>query len=535
MSHFAGIAAAALSGLLLYLSFPPAELEYLVWGALVPLFVVLARLRPWQSLLAGIVLGAVFAGLYLRWTQVIPGFPAAAYPAVVLYLALYYGLFALLLRLTQGKRPWPLIIVAPLLWTSAEFLRVNAGFLAVPAGLLGHTQYQNSALIQIASIASAYGVSFLIVAVNAALAETLLSLPWWRNGARPYPASGRRAAVSALAAVALLLTAQLWGQHQARRFGPGDGALLKATVVQANIPQRVKLDYRRHKEILAAHLALTRKAAGDAPDLIVWPEAAVPGYLNVPTSSPRAILKMAGELGIPLLLGSASSSKVAREPDAGAHKELKNSAFLVNDEGVIISAYHKVALLPFAEYVPLEGKLPWPSWLVRASYSYVPGEALAPFEVRGVPFGVVICWEALFPEPFRSIVAQGASFMVNLTNEAWFDGSQAGRQFLAVTVFRAVENRVSVLRAANTGISALIGPDGVVRARLSDARGQDLRVAGTLTVAIPPPGPTSFYTRHGDLFAVLCCAASVLALLLSAIALRVPLRSPSSTREHDPA
>ncbi len=535
MTRLLGLAAAALSGVLLYLSFPPADLQYLVWVALTPLLVMLPHLRPGLSLLAGFLLGAVFAGLFLRWTQVIPGFPPAAYPAAVLYIALYYGLFAFLLRLTQRKRPWPLVIVAPILWTSTEFLRVNAGFLAVPAGLLGHTQYQNIALIQIASIASAYGVSFLIVMVNAALAEIVRFMLGLRNRARTQPADIMRPAISALAALVLLLTARLWGQHQMRQFSLHESTLLQAAVVQANIPQRVKLDYRRQQDILEAHVVLTREAATRDPDLIVWPEAAVPGYLNVPTSSPRAILRMAGELGIPLLLGSASSSKVARGPDAGAHNELRNSAFLVSHEGEIISAYHKVALVPFSEYVPFEGKLPWPSWLVRASLSYVPGEGLEMFEVRGVPFGVVICWEALFPQPFRSLVKQGAGFMVNLTNEAWFDGSQAGRQFLAVTVFRAVENRVAVLRAANTGISALIGPDGVVRARLTDSRGQDLRVAGTLTVEIPPPSSTSYYTRRGDVFAVLCCAASVLTLFFTTVPLRRFLRSASTKREHDPA
>jgi apolipoprotein N-acyltransferase len=186
---------------------------------------------------------------------------------------------------------------------------------------------------------------------------------------------------------------------------------------------------------------------------------------------------------------------------------------LLNGQGEIISSYDKMRLLPFGEYLPLEGQFSWPRWLAPQHGNFIAGTVPTVFELPQGRFGVVICWENLFSGVFRQFVTAGAQFMVNLTNESWFDKTAHSKQILSMSVFRAVEHRIALLRVANTGITCLIDPLGRVQARVKDAEGQDQMVAGILTVAVPAPlGPT-FYTRYGDVFAYVCLSAVVLCML----------------------
>ncbi len=504
--------ASAASGLLLAGSFPPLDVSSLAWVALVPVLIASARAREWQTGLLTFLMGAVYAGFYLYWIRVIPGFPFPAHFLLILYIAAYYGLFGYALRLVTARACAPLMLIAPVLWVTLEFTRVNAGFLAVPGGLFGHTQYENIPLIQIASLTSAYGVSFLIVLVNAAIADAIL---WLLNEDDTQKRLGGVTITATLALAPIVVgLIFLWGSQKVKDYDGDSGALLKIASVQANIPQAQKWDRKHRGEILARYRKLTQAAARDQPDLIVWPEAAVPGYLRVGSASSHTVLALAQGTGVPLVIGSATSAKFTADEEI--QTELKNSAFLLGREGEILGKYDKLKLLPFAEYVPLEGRFPWPAWLVRKGDSLVSGKDIALFELYGQPFGVVICWEGLFPDPFREFVRRGARFMLNLSNEARFDGTQASRQFLAMTVFRAVEHRVSLVRAANTGISAAIDPLGVIRSRVTDKSGHDLGVSGVLTVTMPVATASTFYTRHGDVFAAACV---IIALALLAFAL----------------
>lgn len=499
------LVAALISGLLLYASYPPLALSGLAWFALTPLLIILPRIRGGLAVAAGYVFGVTSAGLYLYWMYVIPQIPVPAHGVFTLYIAGYYGLFSWLTNRVSRRWGWPLVLTAPVFWVSLEFIRMNAGFLAAPGGLVGHTQYQLIPLIQVAAFSSAYGVSFLVVLINAALADAVTGLQ--RLQGPPAVRELRVLTVCSPLALgaALVLSAYCWGQSQIRHYHdhhdrqPG---FLKVAAVQANIHQYDKVNPTFRQQVLPQYVALTRQAAADRPDLIVWPETAVPNYLQANTSISRAIFALVRETGSPLLVGSAASGKTVQRE--AAHRVLRNSAVLIAETGDVVAVYHKMKLVPFAEYVPLEGKVSWPSWLVGESDIFTPGDGIQLFESPQGPFGVVICWESLFPEPFRQFVQAGARFMVNLTDETWFDGSQAGRQFLAMATFRAVEHRVAVIRSANTGVSALIDPLGVIRARVTDAAGNDLRVAGVMTVTVPAAGEPTFYTRHGDLFALAC-------------------------------
>ena len=508
----ASLVAAALCGGLLAATFPPIDAGHLVWVAVVPAFVACVRMRDWQAGVLGGVMGAVFAGLYLYWIRVIPGFPVQAHVLLLLYISAYYALFGYALRFIQVRIRAPLTLIAPPLWVSLEFARVNAGFLALPGGLLGHTQYENIALIQIASLTSAYGVSFLIVLVNAALADAIL----WFSGRRSSVTNfGGKANAANLAAVMLVFSLIfLWGGAQLKVHNGDSNPPLKIAVVQANIPQAKKWDRRNRREIFQRYYQLTVAAAKDSPDLIVWPEAAVPGYLRVGATTDHMASVLARETGVPLVLGSTTSAKFADEEALKA--ELRNSAFLLDAEGKVLGQYDKLRLLPFSEYVPLEGQFPWPAWLIKKGDSLVAGKNVDLFELYGKPFGVVICWEALFPTPFREFVRRGARLMLNLSNEARFDGSEASRQFLAMTVFRAIEHRIWLVRSANTGISAAIDPLGVIRSRVMDESGLDISVGGVMTVSVPVFTAGTFYTSYGDVFAW-ACVIIALAILIYAL------------------
>jgi apolipoprotein N-acyltransferase len=189
------------------------------------------------------------------------------------------------------------------------------------------------------------------------------------------------------------------------------------------------------------------------------------------------------------------------EPPEG-HRDFANSEFLVSPEGQVVDRYDKVLLLPFNEYLPLEGKVRWPSWITTLETGFRPGRQYTLFDVEGIPFGAPICWENLFAGHFRRFVQEGARFMVSATNEGFFGPTGAPYQTFAMNVFRAVENRVAVVRAASTGVSAFIEPDGRVAERVSGGEGRDLFVSGTLVRDVPLSEGKTFYTRHGDIFSV---------------------------------
>jgi apolipoprotein N-acyltransferase len=205
-----------------------------------------------------------------------------------------------------------------------------------------------------------------------------------------------------------------------------------------------------------------------------------------------------------------------------------NSEFLIKPDGRLEKRYDKIQLVPFNEYLPLQGIIPWPRWITTLKYSFIPGDKYTLFEVSGSKFGAPICWEGLFSDLFRRFVKAGANFMVNVTNEGYTGRSAAPYQTLAMTVFRAVENRVVVLRAATTGISCFIAPDGAIIRRIQDQKGNDLFVSGIMVRNVPLYHAGTSYTMHGDWFAFAAIVVT-LAGLLAAVLRRRQIRSQMRT------
>jgi apolipoprotein N-acyltransferase len=494
-----------LSGLLLYASFPPLEQPFLAWIALVPILTALSYTRYLKAFLMGFLMGMVFCALHIWWLNVVPDLPFVSFIAIALYIGVFFGLFGLFFCMTARRTRWPKVLVAPALWVAMEFLRSNLSFLAIPWGLLGHSQHGNVAIIQIASITSVYGISFLIVLVNAAFAEGLLWILNHRIGMTTQQPPKKAVFSSIVVPLTAVLIVYLWGGYQVRMLDKNKNGILSASVIQGNIAQNDKWNPKYRKMIIQRYLELTLLASQENPDLIIWPETATPRYLLNDHETYLTVRDLVRETGAPLLLGSGSHAKINR----GGKKvyNLKNTAFLMDRNGKIVSHYDKMRLLPFGEYLPLEGRFPWPRWLVPKNGVFTPGASHEVFELHGARFGVVICWENLFPGLFRKFVKEGAEFMVNLTNEAWFEKTAASRQILSMSVFRAVENRVSLLRSANTGISSLVDPLGMV--------------TGTLTVSVPEPIGETFYTRHGDVFAVLCTLLAILFIVTASLPPRI--------------
>jgi apolipoprotein N-acyltransferase len=461
------------------------------WVALAPVLALGATARtPRQALLEGWTAGLAFFLPLLRWlTHTMTTFstltpvPAAlVLVALAAYLALYWGGVTWALAWVRARLGAGTLWLAPAIWVAAELGRTHllSGF---PWGLLGYVPSRRLLLIQIAAWTGVYGVSALLVLVNTALAWAALERRW------------RAAAAAGLLAAAAVGGAALAGRAA---LAVPAGPTVPVALVQGNIPQAVKWDAAFRAATFGIYGELTRDAAPGSR-LVVWPEAAVPAYLRFEPGAMRWLTDLAASVRVPLLVGAPDA-----EPD-GRRVRYLNSAFLVEPAGVR-ARYDKMHLVPFGEYVPLKRLLFFVEAIAAEIGDFAPGREATIFRLGDTPFGTVICYEVIFPDLFRRFVAEGASFMTNITNDAWFGDSGGPLQHLQMVPLRAVENRVAVVRAANTGVSAFVLPSGAVRSTLP------LGARGTLRAEVPLRRGASFYTRFGDVFAYACLAVTGAAL-----------------------
>jgi len=503
------ILASLLSGALLALAFPDYNVSWLAWISLVPLLVGLSGKKPHFGFFLSFICGLFFFPGIGNWLFQVYGYRFLHHVIWSTYLAVYFGLFGLAFSFVSKR--WgvvPSLIVSPFLWVSLEYIRSNMGFMAFPWGLLSHSQHQYPAIIQIASLTGNYGVSFLIVWVNAVVAAVIFLY------ARPFLSkySLKHASILIVIGVALITSALLYGHGVVSK--PLIGNEIKVSVVQGNIGQKKKWDPKYANSIMQTYADLTREASRDQPDLIVWPEAATPRAITMDMQLYGQVKDIGAKAGAYLLLGSTHQDKI-REKGQSRFK-YANSAFLISHDGKEKDKkYDKIRLLPFGEYLPFKGIVPWSYIRIPDPGSYTSGQEFTLFECPGYRFGVTICWETIFPDLVRGFVNRGAQFLVNITNEAWFGKSAAPYQFLSMNVFRAVENRVYVVRCANTGVSCFIDPCGRIIDRVKDQAGQDIFVQGVLTKTILAMDSKTIYTRYGDWFAWLCILVSAVAVILT--------------------
>ncbi len=519
---------ALLSGLLLALSFPLTEsftgLPWLAWGALVPLGLAIlsktrTQTRPQEALWLGWLSGTAAYLAILSWVVIVMQIYGHL-PIIVsvlflfllaAYVGLYVGLFAAGWRWLDDRWPRWSWLVAPMLWVALDWLRGHllSGF---PWALLGYSQYQQRSLIQIADVTGIYGVSFLLVMVNVVLVSVSDGFGAGRTHSTQPHRFARLLPVAGALLVVMLLTAGVLGYGHWRiaavtaSLTPGP----RVGLIQGNISQEVKWDPGMRQMTLERYERLTREAAAQGAELIVWPEASAPFIFDDEPDYQRAIRSLAIETHSYLLFGSPAIAHGSQIP------ALLNSAYLLKPDGTTQARYDKLHLVPFGEYVPLGPLLGFVNKLVAGIGDFIPGAGPVPMDIAGRQLGVAICFEIIFPEVVRQSPQQGARIIATITNDAWFGRSAAPLQHFSMAVFRAVEHRTPVIRAANTGISGFIDATG--RIGLTSPLFVEAALVDTLQLS---PIRT-FYTRAGDIFAI-GCGILVAALIL------IGRRHPRST------
>lgn len=501
---------AFISAALLVFAFPKHNLYLLAWVGLVPLLTALKGKSLRSAFALSFIMGISFLmGIYY-WINALEKFELTDFLLLGIYLGSYFGLFGLALNFLEKTR-LPYFLLVPCIWVSIEYFRSLGGFWALPWPFLGYSQFLNLPLIQVSSLTGVYGVSFLIVMVNAALTAIVLHYLEAKSGAARKTSGSL--VIPAGVSAGLVVASFLYGYYVMGSI-PETGRL-RLAVIQGNIPQELRWNPRLREQHREKHVQLSRKSAKSGPvSLIVWPETTVQGSLTQNKDLLETFAALSRETGAYLLVGGAERPKFGSSESRA--KSTSNSAFLISPKGDIAGRYDKIRLLPFGEYLPLK-TFPWPSRIASAwtTGEFAPGSDYTLLSLDGVKFAVTICWENIFPNLFRQFVRQGANFTVNITNEAWFGETAAPYQFMAMSVFRAVENRTSIARAANTGVSGFIDPSGRILGTVQNGE-KDIFVEGYLVKSAPLSYTTTFYTRYGDLFAFACVTVFV-ALLVFAI------------------
>jgi apolipoprotein N-acyltransferase len=490
------------TGVLLFLSFPKFGHGAVAWVALLPLLLAIPGTTPRRAARLGYLAGVSGAIGLLYWTALVViqygGLSLPVGVGVMLLLSLAFGLPNALFGWAMGRACRRFgtsgLLMAPAFWVATEILRAHTLF-EFPWCLLGYSQHRILPVIQIADLAGVYGVSFVVASASAVAAFVLLD----RRRVEP------RAAGAAL--LGLLGATAAYGFLRLAQDPPTSGTV-RAALVQASVTQQDKWDPAKEMETLDRHVMLSDRAMAEKPQLVVWPESAVPFYFDYEPQIADPLRNLARSHGISLIFGNDDV-----EPRAADVPRVWVGAKMLGPDGALAYRYHKNRLVPFGEYVPLKsvftlgGRVG--ARLVRNVGEFTAGTEAAVGRLDGHPLGTFICYEAIFPDLVRQFSGNGAELLVNITNDGWYGTTSAPYQHFAMATFRAVENRKWLLRAANTGISAFIDPHGrVVRASSLFER---TVVSGEAAFV---PGLT-VYARIGDAFAWSCLAIAVGAVLLT--------------------
>jgi apolipoprotein N-acyltransferase len=431
----------------------------------IPFLWLVREARPRRGAMLGLAFGVAYFGAVLYW---IWQFGQLAWGALTLACAAYMAAFGILApAVWRGDRPIRSVAGLAALWTVLEWLRGMWPVGGFGWGQLGSTQTGDPFLLRLASVTGVWGVSFVVV-----LVAGLLMLAVERARSRPSSAA-------AILGVSLVLV-----------LSPGlipipgaDGRTLDVAAIQVNVLRAGGLPpLEEDQRVAEMNIALHRQLAADPPDLAVWGESALDPGASA-TDFRIRVTRAIRDVGVPTLAGA-----VVQAPDGAFH----NEGLLFGGDGRLIGEYRKVHLVPFGEYVPFRDKLSWISALQQIPYDETPGGRIQPLRFDGITFGDVICFENSFPSIDRTLIAQGAGFLVVQTNNASYGFTAASRQHLLMSQLRAVENGRWVVHAAVSGISAFIDPDGRVVAETG------LFEPAILRQRIQVSTRRTLYTRFGD-------------------------------------
>ncbi len=497
------------SALLLFAAMPGYfEWWPLLFVALAPLLVTALYLPPRQAAWIGFASGFFYYILTLHWIVVVlgryGGLPAPVSVGAMLllcaYMGLYTALFCLLLSFLAG-RWWhrersiaALVWTAPLLWSGIEYLR-GMLFTGFPWLDLGYGLYREPMLMQAADLGGHHLMSFTLVLANG----FVVGIVDRQRSAVRWNLRGERRVLLLAGCLLIFLFGYSFLRFQVLSPLYRHGLQAGVAVVQGNISQDEKWSPVRKKETVAIYEQLSLKALADhTTELLVWPETALPFY---PQQDPLAkrIAELTRRENLYLLTGAPTYRRTA-----GSGKgtiQYFNSALLFGPDGQVVDGYAKQHLVPFGEYVPLKKQLFFLAPLVENSGDFSSGKSSRPLVLGDqLRLGVLICFESIFPDIARTEVTAGANLLVNLTNDAWYGRTSAPRQSLAMAVFRAAENKRSLVRAANTGISALVEPSGRIIAR------SEIFTPAVLSAQVPVLALQTVFARGGYMFGAACLA-----------------------------
>ena len=495
-------AGALAAGALYTLACPPHEWSLLAW--LVPglLLVAVRRLGIVRALACGALFGVAIGYGITGWAYHAAleyfAFNRTLTAGFVLAVWLFYSgvphalLCAAYARLAERVPGWARGPLGAWLWVAMEWLRSTLGT-GMPWELLGHTQFRHLTVVQIADLGGVYAVSFVMALASVAGAELLGE---GRAAARLRPWCARLA----LPAAVLLATAA-YGAYARRLYAaPPEGrAVRTVAVVQGNIPNEFRWKQAFFERMLATYARLSGAAVHERPDVIVWPENAANFYLN---REPLLLAELAPTAAL------AREGLVVGGPRLTDGGEARNAAYLIGPAGRILGTYDKQRLVPLAEYDPRRR-----AQAPRASEPvYTAGAEGQLLETGATRIGAVICYEVLFPHLVRDLVRQGAEVLVNLSNDSWLDGGDgaAPRQHFSMAVFRAIETRRFLVRAAATGVSGFVAPSGETYASLAP------HTAGTSVARVGIRQGQTVYVRWGERWIGLAGVVLALAVLLDA-------------------
>jgi apolipoprotein N-acyltransferase len=493
-------AAAVATSILLILSFPNFEFAALAWIGLVPLLVVIARRpNPVRALILGWSAGTIFfygSCYWLTYSMVHYG----GLPTIVAYLllipgaivvGLFPGLFALVLAVVIRRWGSAALLFSPVVWVTFEYARL--GVTGQLWNAIGYSQAFHPSLIRTAEFGAVYAVGFVIVLVNATIALLLV----------------RRTAKTIIASMlTLLLATTIVFYHRLFPQPIVDPIINRDTYVtiialQPNVPMTIVKTPEETEELLARHLSVSKQKLDETRGqpgsrLVIWPESPMNFAYASDRQFQEIVTRFVVENQTSLLFNSQEPA-----PVGGVY----NSAVLINEKGRAISQYDKIRLMPFGEYVPLPRWLPGASLITGIVGDFTPGANYTLMPVSDYHrAGVFICIESAYPSIARTMTKGGANVLINISNDGYLGPTAVMRQHLANAVFRAVENDRTVVRVTNSGITALIESDGVIRDATKGFE-TDVRVWRMSE----PFGATTFYTRNGDVVPIVCAAITLIA------------------------
>ena len=467
-------------------------------------------------MLLGLTAGAVYFAGTLYWlTDVMVTYGGLPWmlglvlnAGLVAYLALFPALFAVVLVVLVRRMGRIAMLIAPAIWVATELGRTML-FGGFPWVLLGYSQARLLPVTQLASLFGVYGVSGLVALVNASLTYALIE----RGRARVMPLA---------AAAGLTLAIVLWGSARLRDSRSlREGTPIRVGLIQGNVAQQQKWDPALADAILRNYIDLSRQAVSRGARFVIWPESSTPFRFEEDRAGAAAVRQFARDAGVTLLIGS---DQIERQPAL----QFFNSAFLVAPDGQTEAVYRKIHLVPFGEYIPMHRVLFFAGPLVQSVVGFSPGAAPVMLPVAGHAASTAICYEVVYPALIRQFVLAGSELLTTITNDAWYGWSSAPYQHFEQAGLRAIEQGRYLARAANTGISGIVDPYGreVVASKMFEPAVlvDDVRFLTERTL----------YARIGDLFAYLCVAISVAAIVASRPRNREPRTKNEEPKNQEP-